>query len=215
LPIKTKLSRILLSLLIAAVIATSILNDADGARDGFAVQNVEISPKVARNGENVRVKANLRNLENKTKSCCVTAFVENSVVEEIEEITFSPRETISLLFTVNTTSLQQGSHSVKLVVEQSMNNQDILDLGTIVVQQEISRQESNIGFNMLYLLPVLPVGVVGSFFLWKWIRNKRKGEKLPENLLPNLLNEVLNFEGNMEKEAGKNKNPSDDKSYIR
>ncbi|UCF44729.1 MAG: hypothetical protein JSW44_02835 [Candidatus Bathyarchaeota archaeon] len=213
--IQTKLSKTLLSLLIIVVIATSIFDNARGARDGFVVQNVEISPKVARNGENVRVKANLRNLENKTKKCCITAFVGESVVEELKEITFSPQETIPLVFTVNTTSLPQGNNAIDVVVEQPTSKQEIFDLGNIVVAQETVKPENIAGFNMLYLLPVLPVGAVVSFFVWKRRRNKGKEEKAQENLLPNLLNEVLNFEEKAETEAEKNKNSSDAKNYIR
>jgi len=205
----------MLSLFIAIVIATSVLANVKAAKDGLVVQNVEISPKIARNGEGVRVKANLRNLENKTKNCCVTAFVGESVVEELKEITLSPHDTISLLFTVNTSALPQGNNPIDLIVEQPTSKQDIFDLGNIVVAQETLEQKSNAGFNTLYLVPILPVAAIVSFFVWKRKRKKRKEQKLPEELLPNLLNEVLNFEEKMETGAEKNKNSSDDKSYIR
>jgi hypothetical protein len=210
-----KRSLTVLSLVAAIVIVASILENAKGARDRFVVQNGEISPKVAKNGENVRVKANLRNLENKTKNCCVTAFVGESVVGELKEITFSPQETVPLVFNVNTSSLTPGNHAIDVVVEQPMSKQEILDLGNIVVAQETVEQEGFAVSNMFYLLPVFLVGALVSFFVWKRERKRRKEEKLSEELLPNLLNEVLNFEEKMETGAEKTKNSSDDKNYIR
>ena len=214
-PIQRKCSSTLLSLLVAILIVISILDSAGAATHNFVVHSVEISPKVARNGENVRVKADLRNLENKTKKCYITASVGESVIEELKEITLSPRDTITLLFTVNTSALPQGNNAIDLVVEQPTSEPEIFDLGNIVVAQEKLEQESYAGFNLLYLVPILPVGAVVSFFVWKKVRKKRKEQKLPDNLLPNLLNEVLNFEENVEKGAEQKKLPSDDKSYIR
>ncbi|MCW4054767.1 MAG: hypothetical protein NWE84_07625 [Candidatus Bathyarchaeota archaeon] len=218
--IQTKLSRTVLSLFVAAVIVTSILATAKGTKDGFVVQNVQISPKVATNGENVRVKANLRNMENKTKNCCITAFVGESVVEEPKEITFSAQETISLLFTVNTSALPEGQNSIDLVVEQPTNKQEIFDLGNIVVaqenvEQESVEQESLAISNVLYLIPIFLIGAVVSFLVCSRKRKKIIEQKLPEDLLPNLLNQVLNFEEKVEEGAEKTKSPSDDRNYIR
>lgn len=213
--IQTKLSRTVLSLFVAIVIVTSILATVKGAKDGFIVQNVEISPKVAANGEDVRVKANLRNMENKTKSCCITAFIGESIVEEPKEITFSPQETISLRFTVNTSALPEGQNSIDLVVEQPKNEQEIYDLGNIVVAQRNVEPESFAISNVLYLIPILLIGAVVSFLVWNRKRKKINEQKLPEDLLPNLLNEVLNFEEKMEAGVEKTKSPSDDKNYIR
>jgi len=213
--IQTKLSRTVLSLFVAIVIVTSILATVKGAKDGFIVQNVEISPKVAANGEDVRVKANLRNMENKTKNCCITAFIGESIVEEPKEITFSPQETISLRFTVNTSALPEGQNSIDLVVEQPKNEQEIYDLGNIVVAQRNVEPESFAISNVLYLIPILLIGAVVSFLVWNRKRKKINEQKLPEDLLPNLLNEVLNFEEKMEAGVEKTKSPSDDKNYIR
>ena len=213
--IRTKLSRTVLSLFVAIVIVTSILATVKGAKEGFIVQNVEISPKVAATGEDVRVKANLRNMENKTKSCCITAFIGESIVEEPKEITFSPQETIALLFTVNTSALPEGQNSIDLVVEQPTNEQEIYDLGNIVVAQRNVEPESFAISNVLYLIPIFLIGAVVSFLVWNRKRKKINEQKLPEDLLPNLLNEVLNFEEKMEAGVEKTKSPSDDKNYIR
>lgn len=211
--IQRKYATTLLSFLVAVVIITSFFVHA-GAKDGFVVKNVEISPKVVANGEDVRVKANLRNMENKTKSCCITAFIGESVVGEPKEITFSPQETISLLFTVNTSSLPQGNNAIDLVVEQPANKQEILDLGNIVVSQENVQQDSFAISNMLYLVPFFLIGAIISLFVWKRKRSKIQEQKLQKDLLPNLLNEVLNFEEKAEAGAEKT-TASDDKSYIR
>jgi hypothetical protein len=78
-----KYSLTLLWLFAAIVIVTSILDSAGAATHRLVVQNVEISPRVAKTGENVRVQANIRNNGNKTENCCVKTFVGDSVVEEI------------------------------------------------------------------------------------------------------------------------------------
>jgi hypothetical protein len=115
-----------------------------------------------------------------------------------------------LLFTVNTSSLIEGKYPLEMVIEQSPNEQDLFDLGTIAIEQ-ISYAHSNI----LYLLPIFPIGAVVSFFVWKKRRNKRKDDKLSEDLMPELVDEIMKFEEKVETEAVKNKNSPDDKSYIR
>jgi hypothetical protein len=211
----------LLSLLVAIVIVTSILDSARGASDGLVIQNVEISPRVAKIGENVTVNAKIRNTGKNTTNCNITTYVGKSVVEELKEITISPQNTIPLMFTVNTNSLQEGNYAIETIIEQTLNEQAIFDLGTITVAQEsyaLGQGAKAIGgeasFNMLYLLPVFPVGAVVSFFALKRRRSKRKEDKLSEDLLPNLLNEVLNFEGKVETGVVKNKKSSNDKSYV-
>lgn len=207
--IQRKCSITLLSLLAAIVITTSILDSAGAATHRFVVQNVKISPRFAKIGENVRVKANIRNNGNTTKNCNIKTFVGDSVIEEIEEISISPQETFPLLFTVNTSSLTMGKYPIEMIIEDAQNEQSLFDLGTIAIEQE-----SHASFNMLYLLPVFPIGAIVSFFVWKKVRS-RKDDKLPNDLMPDLLNEIMNFEENVETGAVKNKNSSDDRSYVR
>lgn len=219
--IKGKPSLTLLSLLVVVVVGASILDCALCASDKsekLLVQNVEISPKVASAGESVRVKANLKNIGKNTKNCNAKAVVGESVVEEFKEITIAPGDTIPLMFTLNSGSLNEGSNAVDLVVEES-SEQEIFDLGTIEVTPENVEKENvlkgnSIGFNMLYLLPVIPIVAVISFIVWKRRRSNVPEDKMSKDLLPNLLNEVLNFEENVEKGVEKNTDSTSSKSYV-
>ena len=220
--IKSKRSLTLLSLLIFIVIYTSIFECAlcaPNKSEKILVQNVEISPKIATTGESVRVKANLKNIGKSTKQCNAKAFVGESVIEEFKEITIAPGETVPLMFTLNSSSLNEGSNAVDLLIEES-SEQEIFDLGSIevtpeTVEQENGVQENSVGFNMLYILPVIPVIAVIAFIVWKRRKSDIPEENMSKDLLPDLLNEVLNFEENVENGVAKNTDPSKSQSYVR
>lgn len=213
--LKSQPSLTLLSLLVALVIAASVSNCVMGARDKLLVQNVEISPRVAKVGESVGIKANIKNAGKFTKKCCVRAYVGESVVEEFEGITIPPGDIVPLMFSVNTSSLNEGTNPVGMVIEEESNEQEIFDLGNIQVQPEKAEQVISGGFNMLYLLPIFPLGAVVSFFVWKKRSRKKQEDEMSKDLLPNLLNEVLNFEENVKAGAAKSKDSSVDTSYVR
>jgi hypothetical protein len=217
--IQRKCSLTLFAVLIVFVIATSSLVSAGTSPHKLTLQNIKISPKVARIGENVRVEADIRNIGKNTTVCDVTAFVGESVVEEFKGITIPSHDSHFLLFTINTSSLPEGEYSVDIVVEEASSEEAIFDLGTIAIEQTTQEQatgeqESYAGLNVLYLLAVFPLGAIVAFVVWKRRRSSAHAEESPEDLLPNLLNEVLNFEENVEKGAEKT-TASDDKSYIR
>ena len=215
--IKGKPSLTLLSLLVVIVIGVSLFECATCApnkSEKLLVQNVEISPKVASPGESVRVKANLKNIGKSTKNCYAKAFVGEFVIEEFEEITIEPGETIPLMFTLNSSFLNEGSNAVDLLIEES-SEQEIFDLGNIEVTPENVEQENSVGFNMLYLLPLIPVTAVIAFILCKRRKSDIPEEKMSKDLLPNLLNEVLNFEENGENGVAKDTDPSKSQSYVR
>ena len=124
------------------------------------------------------------------------------------------------MFSVNTSSLSEGKYPVEVIVEEETNEQNVYDLGIVDIGQEIpgpdvSDQEISAGTNMLYLVPVIPIGAVVSFVVWKKRKSNEKEEKTTKEILPELLNEVLNFEEKVEGEAAKNSNPSGGKEYIR
>ena len=220
--IKGKPSLTLLALLVIIVIGVSLFECATCAPDNsekLLVQNVEISPKVASPGESVRVKANLKNIGKSTKNCNVKAFVGESVIEEFTDITIEPGETVPLMFTLNSGSLNEGSNAVDLLVEGS-TEQEIFDLGNIevtpeTVEQENDLQENSVGFNMVYLLPVIPIIAVIAFIVWKRRKSDIPEEKISKDLLPNLLNEVLNFEENIENGVAENTAESKSQNYVR
>jgi hypothetical protein len=229
--VKKKFALTLSCLLFAMIIATSVLDSAGAATNRLVVQNVNISPRFAKIGENVQVKASIRNNEHETKNCHVKTFLGDSVIEEIKEISISPQDTFPLLFTIETSSLTQGEYPIEMVIEEAPNEQSLFSLGTLTVEQETpvptstpsstnspapsqEPQSASFDSNLIYLVPVIPVAAVVSFFVWKKEREKRKEQKMPEGLLPNLLNEVLNFEEKVETGVEKSKNSSNDKSYI-
>lgn len=211
-----------LSLLVVIVIGASIIDCALCApdkSDKLLVQNVEISPKMTKAGESVRVRANLRNIGKSTKICNAKVFVGESVIEEFNEITIEPDETVPIMFTLNSSSLNEGSNAVDLLIEGS-SEQEIFDLGNIEVtpknvQQENGLQENSVGFNMFYLLPIIPIIAVIAFIVWKRRKSDIPEEKMSKDLLPNLLNEVLNFEENVENGVSKNTDASKSESYVR
>ena len=205
-----------ISLLLTIVIISSILNCAMGHGDRLFIQNRDVYPTVAKIGDIVKVSVNIRNNGEDHKKCNFKAYVRGSVVEERKDIKVLPQTTFPILFTFNTSSLPEGKHPVEAIIEQTSSEQAKFDLGTITVEQEELMQDSaiSVNSNIFYLLAVLPVGAVVSFFVWKRRRNKRKEDAMPEGLLPNLLNEVLNFEENVETGAVKNENSSNDKSYV-
>lgn len=67
---------------------------------------------------------------------------------------------------------------------------------------------------MLYLLRVIPIVAVVYFVVWKRRRNTSQEYKIPKDLLPNLLNEVLNFEEKVYAAVAETKNSSNDKGYV-
>lgn len=205
----------LLSVLIVAVIASSSMVSSGASTQKIIVQNIELSPKVANIGENVRVKANIRNTGKNSTTFNVKAFVGASAVEEFKDVTISPQDTFSLMFTVNTSSLSEGKYPVEILVEESaIEQQKVFDLGTIAVGQENSELENSAGLNMLYMLPVVPIVAVVCFVVWKRRRNTSQEDKMPKDLLPNLLNEVLNFEEKVDAGVAETKNSSNDKGYV-
>ena len=217
---KKKHSLSLLSLLFVIVVVSSILNCAICGPDKILVLNVEISPKIAEIGQNVRVSAQLKNIGRDQKTCKIKACFGECVVEEFEEITIPPQDEYDFMFSVNTSSLSEGKYPVEVIVEEETNEQNVYDLGIVDVGQEIpgpdvSDQAISAGTNMLYLVPVIPIGAVVSFVVWKKRKSNEKEEKTTKEILPELLNEVLNFEEKVEGEAAKNSNPSGGKEYIR
>ena len=217
--IQRKCSLTLFAVLIAFVIATPSLVSAGAPSQQLTLQNIKISPKIAEIGENVRVEAYIRNVGRNTTVCDITAFVGESVVEEFKGISIPSHDSYFLLFRINTSALPEGEYSVDIVVEEASSEEAIFDLGTMTIEettqeQTTGEQASYAGLNMLYLLAVLPLGAAVAFVVWKRRRNSAHEEEMPEKLLPNLLNEVLNFEEKVEKGAEKT-TASDDKSYIR
>jgi len=233
--IQRKRSLTLLTVLIAFIIATPSLVSAGAPSHKLTLQNIKISPKIAKIGENVRVEADIRNIGKNTTVCDVTAFVGESVIEEFKGISISSHDSHSLLFTIDTSSLPEGKYSVDMVVQEASSEEATFDLGTIAIEQTTQeqpapeqtipeqttpeqttgQQESYAGLNVLYLLAVFPLGAAVAFVAWKRQRKSAQGEESPEKLLPNLLNEVLNFEENVEKGAEKTTASADSKNYIR
>ena len=177
--LKRKPLMTLLPLLVFFVIAASILDSAMGAPNKLLVQNVDISPRVAKIGESVRIKANMRNVGRSTIKCDAKAFVGESVVEEFKGIIIPPGETFSLMFVVSNSSLKEGTNPVDMIVEEGSSEQSIYDLGSIQVQQDVQQGgiESGIfaGFNILYLLAIFPLGGAVAFFVWK--RRSKKNQE--------------------------------------
>lgn len=212
---KKKHSLSLLSLLFVIIVVSSILDCAICQPNKILVNNVEISPKNAEIGQNVRVSAQLKNVGKDKKTCKIKACFGECVVEEFEEITIPPQDEYDFMFSVNTSSLSEGKYPVEVIVEEETNEQNVYDLGIVDVGQEIPGPDVSAGTNMLYLVPVIPIGAVVSFVVWKKRKSNEKEEKTTKEILPELLNEVLNFEEKVEGEAAKNSNPSGGKEYIR
>ena len=217
---KNKQSLSLLSLLFAIVVVSSVLDCAICQPDKIQVQNVEISPKIAEIGQNVRVTANIRNFGKQKKTCDVKACFGDYVVEELNEITIPPQDNYAFMFSVNTSSLSEGKYPVEVIIEEETNEQNAFDLGIVSVGQEIpgqevSDQEISAGTDLLYLIPIIPIGAVVSFVVWKKRKRNEEEDKTTKEMLPELLNEVLNFEEKGEGKAAKNSNSSGGKEYIR
>jgi len=236
--IQKKHSSTLISILVTLVIVTSILASAQALPQILVVQEVEVSPEEVKIGEVVTVEAKIRNKGKNTTTCNVNAYVGEFLVEELNGITIPPRDSFSLLFTIDTSSLEEGAYVIDITVEQAESEEEVFDLGTIAVWQEFVEQETidqetpeqetidqdpsapetteqeiDAGFNMLYLLLCLPVGAVAAFLVWRRRRNGGMEDEMADELLPKLLEKTLNLEGKAEK--GANENSVYDKSYIR
>ena len=217
---KNKHSMFLLSCLFVIVFISSVLNIAICGPDRWVVQNKEISPKVAEIGQSVRVSANIRNVGRDKKTCNIRAYVGDCFVEEFKGITILPQDDYGFMFSVNTSSLFEGEYPVEVVIEEESNEQNAFDLGTVAIGQEIpgqdvSDQEISAGTDMMFLIPIIPIGAVVSFVVWKKRKSNKEEDKVTKEMLPELLNEVLNFEEKVEGAADKNSNSSSDKDYIR
>jgi len=212
---KKKNSLSLLSLLFVIIVVSSILDCAICAPDKIEILNVEISPKTVEIGQKVRVTANIKNFGKEKKTCDVKACFGDCVVEELNGITIPPQDIYAFMFSVNTSSLSEGKYPVEVIIEEETEEQNAFELGIVSVGQEIPGQEVSAGTDMLYLVPVIPIGAVVSFVVWKKRKSNEKEEKTTKEILPELLNEVLNFEEKVEGEAAKNSNPSGGKEYIR
>ena len=217
---KNKHSLSLLSLLFVIIVISSVLNCATCELDKIVVQNVEISPKVVEIGQNVKVSANIKNIGKNKKICDVKACIGDCVVKELKGITIPAQDDYGFMFSMNTSSLSEGKYPVEVIIEEETNEQNAFDLGIVSVGQEIPGQEVldqeiSTGSDMLYLIPIIPIGAVVSFVVWKKRKSNEKEEKMTKEMLPELLNEVLNFEEKVEGKAAENSNPSGGKEYIR
>ena len=236
--IQRKHSSTLISLLVALVIVTSVLVCAQAVPQKLVVQKMEVSPNEVSIGEVVTVEAEIRNKGKNTTTCNVIAYVGEFPVEELDGITIPPRDSFSLLFTIDTSALQEGAYVIDIVVEQAESEEEVFDLGTLAVWQEFvepetieqetieqetieqetiepetTEQEINASSNMLYLLLVFPAGAAVAFLVWRSRRNNKIDDEMAGELLPKLLKETLDVGGKAE--AGENKNSPFDKSYIR
>lgn len=217
---KNKHSLSLLSLLFVIIIVSSVLDCAICQPDKIEILNVEISPKVVEIGQDVRVTANIKNFGKQKKTCDVKACFGDCVVKELNGITIPPQDNYVFMFSVNTSSLSEGKYPVEVIIEEETNEQNAFDLGIVSVGQEIpgqevSNQEISAGTDLLYLIPIIPIGAVVSFVVWKKRKNNQEEDKTTKEMLPELLNEVLNYEEKVEGKAAKNSNSSDGKEYIR
>ena len=225
--IQRKHSSTLISLLVALVIVTSVLVCAQAVPQKLVVQKMEVSPNEVSIGEVVTVEAEIRNKGKNTTTCNVIAYVGEFPVEELDGITIPPRDSFSLLFTIDTSALQEGAYVIDIVVEQAESEEEVFDLGTLAVWQEFVEQETieqetiepetteqeiNASSNMLYLLLVFPAGAAVAFLVWRSRRNNKIDDEMAGELLPKLLKETLDLEG---KGKAEDKNSSYDKSYIR
>ena len=236
--IRRKPSTTLLSLLVALFIVTSFLASAQAVPQVLVVQEVEVSPEEVEIGETITVEAKIRNKGKDTTTCKVTAYVGEFLVEELNGITIPPRDSFSLLFTIDTSSLEEGAYVIDIAVEQAESEEEVFDLGTIAVWQEFVEQETteqettetealeqdptapetteqeiDASSNMLYLLLCLPAGAAAAFLVWRRRRKSGMEDEMAEELLPKLLEKTLNLEGKAETVA--NENSAYDKSYIR
>jgi hypothetical protein len=217
---KNKHSLSLLSLLFVIIVISSVLDCAICQPDKIEILNVEISPKVAEIGQNVKVTANIRNFGKQKKTCDVKACFGDYVVEELNGITIPPQDNYALMFSMNTSSLSEGKYPVEVIIEEETDGQKTFDLGIVsvgqeIVGEEVSDQEISAGTDLLYLIPIVPIGAVVSFVVWKKRKSNEEEDKTTKEMLPELLNEVLNFEEKVEGKAAQNSNSSCGKEYIR
>jgi hypothetical protein len=91
----------------------------------------------------------------------------------------------------------------------------IVSVGQEIIGEELSDQEISAGTDLLYLIPIVPIGAVVSFVVWKKRKSNEEEDKTTKEMLPELLNEVLNFEEKVEGKAAQNSNSSCGKEYIR
>ena len=222
-------------LLVGVFMTAFFLKSVRGESFGLLVQNVEISPAVAKIGELVRIQVTIKNVGKNAVSCNVTAFCGDCIVGT-QEVDIDSKTSVPLFFELNTSSMSAGVYSIEVLVEKPPGQQKIFDLGTIPIDQNDYIAPDGIepetvpldqdGFvtpdftdpnpsstppvysSMLYLIPVVPAGAVSSILFLRKRRNKNQDPAIPKKQLPQMLNEILKFEKKVETEI------SDDKKYI-
>lgn len=197
-------------LLVGIVMIAFSLKSVRAESFGLVVQDVEISPVVAKIGEPVGIGVTIKNIRKNTTSCNVTVFCGDCVVEEVQEIMVDSQTSVPLFFELNTSLMSAGVYSIGILVEETSGQEKISDLGTITIESEPS--STSPAYSALpYLLPVVPAGAAASILVKRKRSNKSQDPVVPKRqnaCMPHILNEILKFEEKVETEI------SDDKKYI-
>lgn len=196
-------------LLFGIVMIVFFLSSVRGESFGLVVQDVEISPVVAKIGELVGIGVTIKNVGKNATRCNVTVFCGDSVVEGVQEIMVDSQTPVPLFFELNTSSMSAGVYSIEILVEETSGQQKIFDLGIITIEQDdLTNADVKLHACLPYLLPVVPAGAAASILVMRKRSKKSQDPVIPKEQLPHVLNEILKFEEKVETEI------PDDTKYI-
>jgi len=197
---------------------TFFLQSVKGEFFGLVLQDSKISPTVVKVGEIVYIDIKIKNVRKNTTQCNVTAFCGDYFVG-IHELTINPKTSVHLFFELNTSHISADVYYIKVFVEETLGQQKIFDVGTITIEQNdliipdvpepTPNATTQVYYNLLHLLPLIPSGAAAWLLVQQKKRNKSQDSVISEGKLPHLLNEVLKFEKKVETEV------LDGKKYIR
>ncbi len=195
------------------VVGLFFLKGAKADVSGLLVQNTEITPAVAEIGEHVSIKIMIRNIQRNDTFCNVTLFCGDCVVGT-KKINIPHQSSVPVCFTLKTGSMSAGVFSIELLVEEPSGQQKTFYLGSIPMEEagatapDVVEPEPNEAsdleasgssyFNWQFLIPIAPVGATATVLVLRKQRNKKQDSVAVEEQLPQMFNEILKFEGEIE-----------------
>jgi hypothetical protein len=168
---------------------------------GLLVQNIDINPKSVILGDNVTIKFDIKNNDNNTVSCLVTSYCGGSCIDT-QEVTIPSRSESPLFFKLNTTTLNTGNYSIESLIQISVDQQKMFNLGNIQVNSISTTSNPTTSnpiasvlsgsdfFIILFLILVILAGALVLGLILKRRKGKNQGQANATEQLSNSENPV-------------------------
>ena len=169
----------------------------------LVVLGIEINPNPAKLGQIVVIRFNVKNNEQNSTLCKVTANCGEYILGT-QEINIGPRSETPVSFNLNTTTLNTGVYKIETLIEGPSGGQEIFNLGNIPIETESTNFDF---FNWQLLLLAIPFVALALGLIVIKMRKKKQNpiivdDQLSESIKPMksedkvdyLFDEILNEE---------------------